>query len=94
MADPSIAIGKRLGHTRHHGSAGAALLQHPDRLCQRVAQPGVARQVFAKDLPGCRVVFDLSGLAMKGKENVLLSRILWSAYHHRSEAGAVFGTYL
>lgn len=49
---------------------------------------------FAKDLPGCRVIFDLTGFALKGKENVLLSRILWSAYHHRSEAGALFGMYL
>lgn len=48
---------------------------------------------FAEDLPGCKVIFDLTGFAMRSKENVLLSRILWSAYHHRSEAAAVFGTF-
>jgi len=46
---------------------------------------------FAKDLPGCKVIFDLTGFKKKGKENVLLSRILYSAYHHQSEVGALFG---
>lgn len=46
---------------------------------------------FKRDLPGCKVVFDLTGFALKSKENVLLSRLLYSAYHHRSEAGALFG---
>jgi hypothetical protein len=46
---------------------------------------------FAADLPGCKVIFDLTGFKKKGKENVLLSRILYSAYHHQSEVGALFG---
>lgn len=48
---------------------------------------------FAADLPGCKVIFDLTGFEKKGKENVLLSRILYSAYHHKSELGALFGKY-
>ena len=87
------------------GSANAyyyeCLSAYHTHVVPRLLYPLMAHEIdamippdFAKDLPGCRVVFDLSGLAMKGKENVLLSRILWSAYHHRSEAGSVFGTYL
>ena len=49
---------------------------------------------FARDLPGCLVIFDLTGFAKKGKENVLLSRLLWSAYHHKSECGVLFGMYI
>lgn len=48
---------------------------------------------FARDLPGCKVIFDLTGFRKSGKENVLLSRLLWSAYHHQSEVGVLFGTY-
>lgn len=64
------------------------LLLHPLRgdQIERMTPPD-----FARDLPGCKVIFDLTGLALKSKENVLLSRILYSAYHHRSEAGALFG---
>jgi hypothetical protein len=46
---------------------------------------------FARDLPGCLVIFDLTGFALNSKENVLLSRLLYSAYHHRSETGVLFG---
>jgi len=49
---------------------------------------------FAADLPGCKVIFDLTGFAKRGKENVLLSRILYSAYHHESELGALFGMHV
>jgi hypothetical protein len=44
-----------------------------------------------RDLPGAKLIFDLTAFPWKSKENVLLSRILYSAYHHRSEGGAVFG---
>lgn len=51
----------------------------------------VTPEDFKEDLPGCKVIFDLTGFAKKSKENVLLSRVLHSAYHNRSEAGVVFG---
>ena len=46
---------------------------------------------FKGDLPGAKFIVDLTGFRCKKKENVLLSRILWSAYHHTSECAAVFG---
>ena len=45
---------------------------------------------FKADLPGAMLIVDLTAFPTKNKENVLLSRILYSAYHHRTEAGAVF----
>lgn len=67
----------------------------------RLVHPLMASQIrdmtppdFARDLPNCLVIFDLKGFEKLGKENVLLSRLLWSAYHHRSEAGVLFGMYL
>jgi len=46
---------------------------------------------FARDLPDIQVIWDATGFKMKSKENVLLSRLLYSAYHHTSEGFAVFG---
>lgn len=46
---------------------------------------------FKDDLPGAKFIVDLTAFPCKNKENVLLSRYLYSAYHHRTEAGAVFG---
>ncbi len=46
---------------------------------------------FKRDLPGAKIILDLTGFPWKGKENVLLSRILYSAYHHTHEGAAVFG---
>jgi hypothetical protein len=51
-------------------------------------------QECAEDLPGCKVIFDLTGFPIKSKENVLLSRILYSAYHHRPEVGVLFGEFM
>ena len=45
---------------------------------------------FKADLPGAMLIVDLTAFPTKNKENVLLSRILYSAYHHRTEAAAVF----
>jgi hypothetical protein len=64
------------------------LLLHPLKAAEIDA---MTPEDFKRDLPGCKVVFDLTGFAMKGKENVLLSRLLYSAYHHRYETGALFG---
>lgn len=47
-----------------------------------------------EDLPGAIVIWDATGLKIKGKENVLLARLLYSAYHHSSEGFAVFGRWL
>ena len=46
---------------------------------------------FKTDLPGARFIVDLTAFNCNSKENVLLSRILYSAYHHQPEGGAVFG---
>lgn len=52
---------------------------------------GMTSADFKVNLPGAKFIVDLTAFPTKNKENVLLSRILYSAYHHRSEAGAVFG---
>jgi len=44
-------------------------------------------------LPGAKIIFDLTAFGWKSKENVLLARVLYSAYHHRPEGAAVFGEY-
>jgi len=49
---------------------------------------------FAKDLPDVLVIWDATGFELKSKEDVLLSKLLWSEYHHQSEAFVVFGEYL
>jgi len=41
-------------------------------------------------LPGAKLIVDLTAFPWKSKENVLLSRVLYSAYHHRPEGAAVF----
>ena len=46
---------------------------------------------FKQDLPGAPLIFDGTGLEMKNKENVLLHRILFSAYHKQTEGQVVFG---
>ncbi len=46
---------------------------------------------FREELPGARLIFDGTGFRLKSKENVLLSRILYSAYHKQHEAQVVFG---
>lgn len=46
---------------------------------------------FKQDLPGAIFIADLTAFPCKGKENVLLARILYSAYHHSHECAAVFG---
>ena len=42
-------------------------------------------------LPGARIVVDATGFKWKNAENTLLSRLLYSAYHHASEGFVVFG---
>lgn len=46
---------------------------------------------FREKLPGAKVIIDLTSFKLKSKENAAIGRILYSAYHHQSEAGAVFG---
>lgn len=69
-----------------------------DDVVPRLLHPLSADQIDAmspenikRDLPGAKLIFDLTAFPWKAKENVLLSRILYSAYHHRHEGGAVFG---
>ena len=64
----------------------------------RLLHPLSAEQIDAmpsedikRDLPGAKLIFDLTAFPWKSKEHALLSRILYSAYHHRHEGGAVFG---
>lgn len=47
---------------------------------------------FRRDLPDILVIWDATGFKLKSKEDVLLSKLLWSEYHHQSEAFVVFGT--
>lgn len=49
---------------------------------------------FKGKLPGAKFIVDLTSFALKSKENAAVGRILYSAYHHQSEAGAVFGEIL
>jgi hypothetical protein len=51
---------------------------------------GMTPADFKQDLPGARLIFDGTGLEMN-KENVLLHRILFSAYHKQTEGQVVFG---
>ena len=48
---------------------------------------------FENDLPGAYLIFDGTGFTMENAENVLIHRILYSAYHHKPEAQVVFGTF-
>lgn len=41
------------------------------------------------DLPGCLFVVDGTGLKKNSKENSLVQRIMWSAYHHGTEYSIV-----
>lgn len=50
----------------------------------------ITPQDFKDGLPGAQFIADLTSFKCKSKENVLLSRILYSAYHHQPESGAVF----
>jgi hypothetical protein len=51
----------------------------------------VTPQEIKDALPGAKIIFDLTAFGWKSKENVLLGRVLYSAYHHRPEGAAVFG---
>lgn len=53
----------------------------------------ITPEEFEADLPDVLVIWDATGFKLKSKEDVLLSRILYSAYHHQSEGLVVFGMY-
>ena len=64
----------------------------------RLLRPLNARELDAvtpptyKDmLPGAMMIWDATGFPINSKENVCLSRLLYSAYHHESEMFASFG---
>lgn len=64
------------------------------RLLHPLSGPAVdamTPQRVKDDLPGARVIWDGTGFALKSKENTTVGRLLYSGYHHRSEAMAVFG---
>jgi hypothetical protein len=76
------------------------LKAYNDHVTQRLLYPRSADEIdgmtpsdFKQDLPGARLIFDGTGLKMKNKENVLLHRILFSAYHKQTEGQVVFGEY-
>ena len=52
---------------------------------------GLASDKFKEDLPAALLVWDGTGFQRKDKENVAMSRLLYSAYHHQPESSAVFG---
>lgn len=43
------------------------------------------------NLPGAMFIVDLTAFRLKSQENTAMGRILYSSYHHQSEAAAVFG---
>lgn len=51
----------------------------------------MAPDEFKADLPGARMIIDGTGFELKSKENVLLHRVLFSAYHKKTEGQVVFG---
>jgi hypothetical protein len=53
----------------------------------------MAPENFKRDLPGARLIFDGTGFPMQSKENVLLRRLLFSAYHKDYEGQVLFGKY-
>lgn len=64
------------------------------RLLRPLSANEIARitpKEFARDLPGAVFVVDLTSFGCKGKGNVSLARVLYSAYHHQHEKAAVFG---
>lgn len=64
------------------------------RLLRPLSAAEIARitpKEFARDLPGAVFIVDLTSFGCKGKGNVSLARVLYSAYHHQHEKAAVFG---
>ena len=64
------------------------LLVHPRSREELLA---VASNKFKEDLPGALLIWDATGFRWQGRENVALSRLLYSAYHHQSEGLVLFG---
>lgn len=69
-----------------------------DDLVPRLLYPLSAAEIaeitpeeFHADLPDVLVIWDATGFKLKSKEDVLLSRVLYSAYHHQPEGLVVFG---
>lgn len=69
-----------------------------DTLTQRLMFPWSRAQIEAmmpkkhKDVfPGVYVIFDATGFPFLNSENVLIHRVLYSAYHHGPEGQVVFG---
>ena len=67
-------------------------------LVQRLLDPpngdvidGWTNHDIKEKLPGAKFIVDLTSFRLKSKENAALARILYSAYHHQSESGTVFG---
>lgn len=67
-------------------------------LMQRLVYPLSAEETarttpekFVEDLPGVVAIVDATGFKLNSKENCLLSRLLYSAYHHESEGFVLFG---
>ena len=50
-----------------------------------------ASDKFREDLPGALLIWDATGFRWQGRENVALSRLLYSAYHHQPEGMVLFG---
>jgi hypothetical protein len=44
-----------------------------------------------KELPGCRMAFDATGLEAKAPSNSTLRRLVYGAYHHQHEGQFILG---
>jgi hypothetical protein len=70
-----------------------------DSLVPRLLRPFTEEEIDAvtpdewkEKVPGAKFAVDLTAFGTKARENAVLQRLLYSPYHHQSEAGAVFGS--
>ena len=98
MPYETIGILFGISHDTAHRYYGELLDLFCDYVVGRLLYPLSAQDTkdfmpddFAKDLPDILVIWDATGFKLKSKEDVLLSKLLWSEYHRQSEAFVVFG---
>jgi len=91
-----IMFGVSLGTV--HNNYNETLEAFHEHVMPRLLRPLSAAEIaritpreFARDLPGAVFIVDLTSFRCKGKGNVSLARVLYSAYHHQHEKAAVFG---
>lgn len=101
MPYQTLAILFGISHETARSYYGELLDMFCENVSGRLLYPLSAAQTkditpeqFLADLPDILVVFDATGFKIKSKEDVLFARLLYSAYHHQSEAFVVLGTFM